>query len=118
MRNFKKLFAVVASLLIVSTIVPASTLGASYSDELQGAYDYAYGKGITTQASIDSANMYGQLTRSNMAKMIANYTKEVLGKTPDTTKVCNFSDVSSVSAELQASIVAVSYTHLEIFCSS
>jgi hypothetical protein len=105
MRNFKKLFAVVASLLIVSTIVPASTLGASYSDELQGAYDYAYNKGITTQASIDSANMYGQLIRSNMAKMIANYAKEVLGKTPDTTKVCNFSDVSSESAELQASIV-------------
>lgn len=59
MKNFKKLFASMAIVAMLATAVPTTVLGAaSYSDELQGAYDYAYGIGITTQSSIDSANMY------------------------------------------------------------
>ena len=79
----KKLFSIVAAFAMLSTVVPNVSFGASYSDELQGAYDYAYGIGITTQASIDTANMYGSLIRSHMAKMMVNYAKEVLGKAPD-----------------------------------
>lgn len=96
MKNFKKLFSIVAIAAILGMAVPTTVLGAaSYSDELQGAYDYAYGNGITTQSSIDTANMYGSLTRVAMAKMMANYAIEVLGQTPDTTKECSFPDVSA-----------------------
>lgn len=105
MKNFKKLFASVAIVAMLSTAVPTTVLGAaSYSDELQGAYDYAYGIGITTQSSIDTANMYGSLLRSHMAKMMVNYAKEVKGMTPDTTKTCNFTDVANQTDELQGYI--------------
>jgi hypothetical protein len=96
MKKFKKLFSIVAIAAMLGTAVPVAVLGAaSYSDELQGAYDYAYGNGITTQSSIDTANMYGSLTRVAMAKMMANYAIEVLGQTPDTSLDCTFPDVSS-----------------------
>jgi len=84
MKNFKKLFSSLAIVAILGTLFPATLpVAASYSDELQGAYDYAYENGITTQSTIDSANIYGSLTRVAMAKMMANYAMEVLGKTPD-----------------------------------
>lgn len=104
MKNLKKLFAVVATFAVVASTLPTSALAASYSDELQGAYDYAYGIGITTQSSIDSANMYGNLQRSHMAKMLVNYAKEVLGKTADTSVEVNFTDIADQNAELQSYI--------------
>ncbi|MEI8091118.1 MAG: hypothetical protein WCG98_02475 [bacterium] len=105
MKNFKKLFAVVASAMMLASTLPTAIVGAAnYSDELQGAYDYAYGIGITTQSSIDSANMYGTLIRSHMAKMMVNYAKEVLGKTADTSVVCDFNDVANQTEEMQGYI--------------
>lgn len=88
---------------MVLNLVPVSVLGASYSSEIEGAYDYAFETGITTQDSIDEANMYGGLIRSHMAKMMANYATEVLGLTPDTdeTDCEDFSDINNQSAELQ-----------------
>ena len=105
MKNFKKLFAVAASVMMLASTVPAAVLGAGgFSDELQGAYDYAYGIGVTTQSSIDNANMYGTLIRSHMAKMMVNYAKEVKGLTADTSLECNFTDVASQTEELQGYI--------------
>ena len=104
--NLKKLFASVASVMILASTLPTTVLGAaSYSEELQGAYDYAYGIGITTKSSIDQANMLGTLKRVDMAKMMANYAVEVLGKTPDTSKSCDFNDVSNETSEMQSYVV-------------
>lgn len=100
MKNFKKLFSMAAIVAIVGTFAPVATLGAAtYSEELEGAYGYAYDNGITTMSSIDNADMYGSLTRIAMAKMMANYAIEVLGQTPDTTKECSFPDVASALDE-------------------
>lgn len=104
MKNFKKLFSILAIVAFLGTTVPTTVLGATYSDELEGAYDYAYSIGITTQPTIDSANMYGNLIRSHMAKMMVNYAKEVLGKTPDTSLTCEFTDIANQSEELQGYI--------------
>ena len=71
----------------------------NYSEEFQKAYDFAYKNGITTMDSIDKANMNGYITRAEMAKMITNYAKNILWKTPDTTKSCLFLN-SNVSADL------------------
>ena len=72
----------------------------NYSKEMNDAYQFAYKNGITTMPSIDEADMTGWLTRIAMAKMLSQYAINVLGKTPDTTKVVpNFSDVP---AELDA----------------
>ena len=80
MKNFKKLFAIVAATAMFATSLNLTTVSAaSFSNELQGAYEYSYGIGITTQSSIDSANMYGNLLRAHMAKMMVAYAKEVKG---------------------------------------
>ncbi|MCX6823128.1 MAG: S-layer homology domain-containing protein, partial [candidate division SR1 bacterium] len=105
MKNFKKLFAVAASVMMIASTVPTAVLGATtYSEELQGAYDYAYGIGATTQSSIDNANMFGSLIRSNMAKMMVNYAKEVKGMTADTSLACHFTDVANQTEEMQGYI--------------
>ena len=91
---------------VVPNLIPVSVFGAaSYSDELKDAYDYAYSIGITTMDSIDASNMYGTLIRSHMAKMMVNYAKDVLNKTADTSKDCDFTDIASQSTELKGYIV-------------
>lgn len=64
-----------------------------YSQEINDAYLYAYSIGITTKPTIHDANIAGKLIRSHMAKMIVNYAINVLGKTPDNTKTCEFDDM-------------------------
>ncbi len=44
--------------------------------------------------SIETANMYGSLTRVALAKMMSNFAMTVLDKDPDTSKSCSFADVS------------------------
>ena len=101
------MFAIVATAAVVFTSLGLTniTSAASFSNELQGAYEYAYGIGITTQSSIDSANMYGNLLRAHMAKMMVAYAKEVKGMKADTSVKVNFTDIAGQSAELQGYIV-------------
>ena len=54
---------------------------------------------------IDNANMYGAITRSEMAKMLSVYSTEVLGKTPDTSAACTFTDIDSVKGDLHDYII-------------
>ena len=79
--NIKKMFTTLAAMVVaVSMVMPsASVLGATYSAELQEAYNWAYSKGVTTQSPIDNANMYGAITRAEQAKMLSVYAMEVLG---------------------------------------
>ena len=90
-----------ATVAMLSTLVPNVSFAATYSDELNDAYDYAYGIGITTQDSIDSANMYGNLIRAHMAKMMVEFAKKLGKTTVDTAAACDFTDVSAQSAEMK-----------------
>ena len=101
------MFALLAGVsLVAQTVVPsAGVFGADYSQELRDAYDWAYSKGVTTMSSIDNANMYGAITRAQMAKMLSVYAKEVLGNTPDTSKACEFGDIDSVKGDLHDFII-------------
>jgi hypothetical protein len=45
--------------------------------------------------------MDGILIRKHAAKMISNYAMHVLGRVPDVSKVCLFSDMQSESSEMQ-----------------
>jgi hypothetical protein len=104
--NFKKVFAVLAGVSMLATqLLPAKALAATYSQELQDAYNWAYSKGVTTMSPIDNANMYGAITRSEMAKMLSVYATEVLGMTPDTSAACTFSDIDSVKGDLHDYII-------------
>ena len=100
---FTSLSAMVVA--VTMTLPSASVFGATYSQELQDAYDWAYSKGVTTQSPIDNANMYGAITRAEMAKMLSVYAEEVLGVTADETKACNFTDIDSVKGDLHDFII-------------
>jgi len=56
-------------------------------------------------SSIDNANMYGNITRAEMAKMLSVYATEILGYTPDTSVACTFSDIDSVKGDLHDYII-------------
>jgi hypothetical protein len=104
--NVKKMFATLAGVLMVAqAAAPMVTGAATYSDELQGAYEYAYSKGITTMTSIDNANMYGELTRGQLAKMISNWAESELGRTADETAVCSFTDTNTAEGDLATYVV-------------
>lgn len=70
-------------------------LSNGFTREYNNAYKFAYQNRITTTTSIESANMKWELTRIAMAKMLSNYAIKVLWKTPDYTKSCAFSDVTT-----------------------
>ena len=63
------------------------------------AYYWSLSSGITTMKSVKKAKLDQYITRAEMAKMISNYAKNILWKTPDTTKACLFLN-SNVSADL------------------
>jgi len=74
----------------------SSSTDKGFSQEFKDAYAFAHENGITTMGSIEEADMYGPLTRIAMAKMLSQYAINVLGKTPDTSKVVpNFPDVDA-----------------------
>jgi hypothetical protein len=54
--------------------------------------------------TIQKADLGGKLTRVHMAKMMVNYAVKVLGLKPDTSKKCDFKDISNQSAELKGYI--------------
>lgn len=95
--NSKKFISTIAAGVIAATTVatPVINGAVAYSSELESAYTWAYDNGVTTVKGIDNANMMGNLTRVAMAKMLANYAINKLGRTPDTSITCNFSDVSA-----------------------
>ena len=101
------MFATLSAMVVaVSMTLPsASVFGAEYSQELQDAYNWAYSKGVTTMSPIDNANMYGAITRAEMAKMLSVYSTEVLKATPDTSAACTFSDIDSVKGDLHDYII-------------
>lgn len=79
----------------------------TYSEELKSAYKYAYSLGITTQWTIDDADMNWSLLRSHMAKMIVRYAKQVLWRTndPNDFQICGFNDIYKETNELQDYII-------------
>ena len=103
--NIKKLFAILAGVSMVANVtLPGLALAATPDTELGQAYEWAYSKGITTMDSYERANMTANITRAEMAKMLANWAKDT-GKTPDTSKACTFNDTASVKGDLAVAIV-------------
>ena len=95
----KKTFLTLIGAWLLTVISYPIFASAQYSQEFKDAYSRAYSKSITTMSSIDNANMQWKITREQMAKMITNYAKNVLWKTPDTSKSCHFID-SNINPDL------------------
>jgi hypothetical protein len=107
--NIKKMFTALSAMVVAVTMTlpSASVFGAEYSQELQDAYNWAHDKGVTTMDSIDNANMYGAITRAEMAKMLSVYATKVLNpaKEADTSAACTFTDIDSVKGDLHDYII-------------
>lgn len=101
--KIKSLFSVLLAGLI--GLCWLMTVNAEYSQELQDAYEWAHSVSVTTQPTIDSANMMWNITRAEMAKMISNYAKNILNRTGDETAKCDFTDTSSVKWDLSTAII-------------
>jgi hypothetical protein len=85
-----------------NTKASPSIVGSRYPKEINDAYLWAYGFDITTQTSIQKANIDGKLIRKDMAKMITNFAVNVLKKTmPNTGTNCTFTDTKALSKEAQ-----------------
>ncbi len=89
--NKTKISMIFFSLLVLRNI----TFSNSNSNELLSAYTWAYNNWITTQSTIDKANMNWDITRIELSKMISNYVINVLKKTSDTSRRCIFTDITS-----------------------
>ena len=103
------------NIVLANTWSESSNTTNTWSDddnELYNAYQYAYTIGITTMPTIEQANIYGNLIRSHMAKMMTNYAIEVIGLTLDTWANCVFDDIANESAELQWYIKKACQLHL------
>ena len=66
-----------------------------FTREKYNAYKFWYKYWLTTANSIENANMEWEITRAALAKMMANFAKSILQKTPDSKKSCTFNDVST-----------------------
>ena len=66
----------------------------NYTDEQKSAYTWAFNNWITTQSTIDNANMFWYISRIELAKMISNYAINNLKKTKNTFSDCVYSDIS------------------------
>jgi len=67
----------------------------AFSDEMNEAYQYSYEYNITTMPDITLADMYWNLTRIAMAKMLSNYAINVLWISPTTNKYNTFKDIDN-----------------------
>jgi len=105
MSTFKKLFATIASAMVIASTLPAAVLGqASYGAELEGAYTYAYSMDVTTMGSIDAARMYDGLTRAELGKMMSNWAQAMdADLEADASMDCAFSDLAPIAgSDLEA----------------
>jgi len=78
-----------------------SVSNSDYSFELNQAYTYACNVWITTMPDIQLADMMWPLLRKHLAKMISEFSMQVLWNKPDVNKVCVFSDIDQESVEMK-----------------
>ena len=79
----------------------------SYTQETMDAYLWAYKNWITTQKTIEKANINWDLTRQAMAKMIVNFSKNILKTAQvkwNSSDKCNFNDEGSITEDLKESV--------------
>jgi len=108
----------VAPLSASALVIPENDQCA-WQDELQQAYQFAYGIGITTMPTARQARLCDGVIRSELAKMVANYAIQIHGLSPDEDRVCHFDDIADQSAEMkyyiklvcQLGIMGVGLTH-------
>lgn len=94
----KKIFTLLWGISVVALSTISCTF--AYTQEQQEAYQWAYQHGITTQPTIEAANLNWNLTRQAFAKMVVNYLEAAWVK--QTTSVsCAFPDENKITNDLK-----------------
>ena len=95
------MFTALSAMVVAVAMTPGLTaLAATPDTELGQAYEWARSREITTMDSYESANMYGAVTRAQLAKMLSNWAMNEKGLTPDESLACEFTDIDSVKGDL------------------
>ncbi len=72
----------------------------AYTQEQQSAYEWAYQYNITTQPTIEVANLNWYVTRQELAKMLTNYVENIAFTLQDSSP-CSFSDEDKINDNLK-----------------
>lgn len=72
----------------------------AYTQEQEEAYEWAYQYRITTQPTIEAANLDWNLTREELAKMLTNYVENI-AFTLQASSPCSFSDEDKINDNLK-----------------
>ena len=94
-----KIFSLLWGISIVALSAISCTF--AYTQEQQEAYQWAYKYGITTQPTIEAANLNWNLTRQAFAKMVVNYLENVVWVKQATSNSCYFPDESKITNDLK-----------------
>jgi hypothetical protein len=78
-----------------------ATCSSAIQNEFTDAYERAYTIGITTMAPICEANLDGKITRKQLAKMMTEFTVQIIKKQPNTKILCSFADTKNETPEMK-----------------
>lgn len=95
----KKIFSILWGISIVALSTISCTF--AYTQEQKEAYQWAYKYGITTQPTIEKANLDWNLTRQAFSKMVVNYLEKAVWIKQTNSISCSFPDESKFSNELR-----------------
>lgn len=86
------------------TILPATGNNEIFAKEFVDAYNFAYEMWITTQKTIQNADIGWKLMRSHMAKMMSTYAIELMNKELNIWRTCIFDDIGDQTEEMKSYI--------------
>lgn len=69
------------------------------AEEIAPAYTYAYEKWLTTMKTVQWFRPCDKILRIELAKILANFAVNVLGKKPDDTRICVFDDMQGADQQ-------------------
>ena len=95
----KKIFTLLWGISVVALSTISCTF--AYTQEQQEAYQWAYKHGITTQPTIEAANLNWNLTRQAFAKMVVNYLENAAWVKQTTSVSCTFPDENKITNDLR-----------------
>ena len=94
----KKVFGILWWAVILAFSIFSFTL--AYTQEEVDAYKWAYRNWITTQSTIEEANLDWKLTRQELSKMLANYIENVAWVRQASLSSCTFTDEDKMTDNL------------------
>lgn len=95
----KKISSLLWWILVVVLATCSYTL--AFTQEQQEAYQWAYKYGLTTQPTIEAANLNWNITRQAFSKMIVNYLENVVWVKQIVKNSCSFPDENKITNDLK-----------------